>query len=59
MKPHGGNPDFTMAQRQPGVGMAPLFLCPLCAVRRQSLGRRLKRVQGVRQWICKTCVEKA
>jgi hypothetical protein len=45
------------AFRHPGVGMSPMFLCPCCAKRKQSAGRRLKRVQGLRQWVCAQCVK--
>ena len=58
MKPQNGTVDVTGNTRQPGVGLATLFLCPLCAKRKQSLGRRLRRVDGVRQWVCKPCVAK-
>ena len=49
-------PDRKMSS--PGVGMSPTFQCAACA--RQGLpttGRRLRRVQGVRQWVCKRCAE--
>lgn len=42
----------------PGVGMSPTFTCAACA--RSGLrttGRRLKRVHGVRQWVCAKCAE--
>ena len=43
--------------RTAGVGMAPMFLCPCCAKRKHSTGRRLQRVQGIRQWVCQQCVK--
>mgnify|MGYP001769277380 CR=1 FL=1 len=49
-------PDRKLAS--PGVGMAPTFRCGACA--RQGLpttGRRLRRVHGVRQWVCRRCAE--
>lgn len=42
-----------------GPGMAPRFMCGACG--RQNLpttGRRLKRVQGLRQCVCLGCAEK-
>lgn len=43
--------------RHPGTGMSPMFLCPCCAARKHSTGRRLLRVQGLRQWVCAQCVK--
>jgi hypothetical protein len=45
------------AFRTAGAGMAPMFLCPCCAKRKHSTGRRLLRVQGIRQWVCQQCVK--
>jgi hypothetical protein len=48
------------AKWQPtGVGMAPTFRCALCSKPRSPTGRKLQRVQGVRQWVCKYCVKDA
>lgn len=49
-------PDRKMAS--PGVGMAPTFMCAACARKGMSTtGRRLRRVHGVRQWVCAKCAE--
>ena len=39
-----------------GAGHMTNFRCGRCAVHKQTLGRRLRRVKGVRQWCCKACV---
>ena len=41
------------------VGMAhqSLFRCAACGNPRQCLGRRLQRVHGLRQWVCKGCAK--
>ncbi len=47
-------PDRMMAHR--GPGMAPTFMCAACARNGMSTtGRRLRRVQGLRQWVCARC----
>ncbi len=43
------------AYRQPGVGHHSSFLCALCRQTRDTLGRRLLPVRGVKQWVCPTC----
>lgn len=34
------------------------FRCGKCSVPRSMLGRKLQRVKGIRQFVCKQCVEK-
>lgn len=49
--------DLT-AQRNPGGGgMAPAFLCAACNKRKDSNGRRLERVFGLRTWVCAGCAK--
>jgi hypothetical protein len=49
-------PDRKMASA--GPGMAPTFRCAACARPGLSTtGRRLRRVHGVRQWVCAKCAE--
>lgn len=38
-----------------GVGLAGTFRCAACGVPKMVLGRKLRRVQGVRQWVCARC----
>lgn len=39
-----------------GTGLSSTFKCCLCLKPRQVAGRRLMRVHGVKQWVCKGCV---
>lgn len=41
------------AFRGAGTGMYARFQCAACAKPKSVAGRRLKRVHGVRQWVCK------
>lgn len=43
--------------RHAGIGMSTAFLCLRCNVRRQSIGRRLQLVRGLRTWVCAGCAE--
>lgn len=46
------------AKWQPrGTGMYNTFLCPMCAKPRGMTGRKIKRVQGLRQYVCKGCAK--
>ena len=46
------------ASRNPGTGQACAYACASCAKRFGSLlGRRLRLVQGVRQWVCPRCAK--
>jgi hypothetical protein len=38
-----------------GIGLHSNFLCARCNQSRNSLGRKLLRVQGVKQYVCKGC----
>ncbi len=40
-----------------GVGMASTFRCARCAGFRSITGRKLEKVQGVRQYVCASCAE--
>lgn len=41
--------------RPVGAGHHISFFCALCNQPRNALGRKLQRVQGLRQWVCKGC----
>lgn len=41
-----------------GSGMANQFLCGRCAKPRVIFGRKLKRVRGLRTWVCHECAGK-
>ncbi len=41
--------------RPAGVGLTLTFRCADCAVPKPVLGRKLKRVRGLRQWVCAGC----
>ena len=41
----------------PGPGLQATFRCGRCDKPRQSLGRKLQRVLGLRTWVCKGCVK--
>lgn len=41
--------------RAVGTGMHMAFRCAACAKPKPVPGRRLKRVLGLRQWVCKGC----
>lgn len=45
--------------RNPGPGMHITFKCAACSKVRSCFGRKLQRVQGLRQYVCSTCYEKA
>jgi predicted SprT family Zn-dependent metalloprotease len=38
-----------------GIGLHSNFICAACRQSRVTLGRKLKRVQGVKQFVCKGC----
>lgn len=40
---------------QRGAGLSITFRCAKCNQPRNALGRRLLRVQGVKQYVCKGC----
>ena len=40
-----------------GTGMAGTFRCGACAKFRMIHGRRLKRVMGLRQYVCAACAK--
>lgn len=43
-----------------GYGRQSTWRCALCfRLSASQAGRRLKRVQGLRTWVCKGCSEKA
>jgi iron only hydrogenase large subunit-like protein len=48
-------PDVRFRSMQAGHYVT--FLCPCCAKKKEALGRRLQRVQGVRQWVCRGCAK--
>jgi predicted SprT family Zn-dependent metalloprotease len=41
--------------RDRGIGLHSNFICAACRQSRITLGRKLKRVQGVKQYVCKGC----
>lgn len=40
-----------------GVGMANTFRCGACTKPRPIFGRRMRRVLGLRQYVCKGCAK--
>lgn len=44
------------AFRHPGPGFQMSFRCEKCGVIRSMLGRRMRMLRGVRQWLCAQCV---
>jgi predicted SprT family Zn-dependent metalloprotease len=46
-----------VAFRPVGMGAAISFRCAACAQPKPTLGRRLKRVLGLRQYVCKGCAK--
>jgi len=46
-----------VAFKPAGTGMAGTFLCGACANFRSIYGRRLKRVMGLRQYVCAACAK--
>jgi len=51
----GNPPDVPF--RAAGVGHGMTFKCAACLRPSQILGRRLRRVHGVRQWVCGGCAK--
>jgi predicted SprT family Zn-dependent metalloprotease len=41
--------------RERGIGLHSNFICAACRQSRITLGRKLKRVQGVKQYVCRGC----
>ena len=50
-----GNTPRDVVMSQPGIGYYSAFLCALCHIKRDTGGRKLQRVLGVRQYVCKGC----
>lgn len=42
---------------QPGVGHHTNFLCGRCAQTRETIGRRIRFVRGLRTYVCAGCAE--
>jgi predicted SprT family Zn-dependent metalloprotease len=40
-----------------GTGHAMSFLCAACQKHKPCTGRKLKRVQGIRQYVCRGCAK--
>ena len=38
-----------------GIGLHSNFMCARCNQPRMTQGRKLQRVQGVKQWVCRGC----
>jgi hypothetical protein len=49
--------DRTADRSTPSGGHAMTFRCAACAGVRLVQGRKLQRVQGLRQFVCKGCVK--
>lgn len=49
--------DLTGAQPGASAGLTSLFQCGKCSKRGATLGRKLKRVRGMRTWVCAACVQ--
>lgn len=49
-----GSPTF----RQMGVGMAATFKCGDCDKSASTIGRRMRKVRGLRTYVCAGCVRK-
>lgn len=45
-------------QTRHGPGHHSAFCCARCAAHHLVMGRRMRRVQGVRSWVCAACVVK-
>ena len=45
------------AWRHAGSGHSSTFLCAKCAKGRTMLGRTMRMVHGVRQWVCVDCAK--
>lgn len=54
------NPTSLSAGLRPaaGMGMAPAFMCGLCAKPSAGKGQKLQRVRGLRTWVCAACAAK-
>ena len=50
-----GNGPREVKMPQPGTGHYCGFICALCCVKHGTNGRKLQRVRGVRQYVCKGC----
>ncbi len=50
-----GNTPRDVERPQPGIGHYSGFLCAACGNKRDTLGRKLQRVMGLRQYVCRSC----
>lgn len=41
-----------------GIGCTPMFRCGDCDKTSHSAGRRMRRVRGLRTWVCVHCAKK-
>lgn len=55
MNPFHSIRDLSQSQRAPATGMNQSFKCGACCKPKPILGRRLKRVMGLRQYVCVGC----
>lgn len=49
--------DLTQNQHAPATGMSQSFRCGACCKPKPITGRRLKRVMGLRQYVCAGCAK--
>lgn len=45
--------------RPVGMGMVSNFMCDACAKPKAVLGRKLRRLGGMRTWVCGACAARA
>ena len=57
MNPHFSLRDLSQSQRAPATGMNQSFKCGACCKPKPIQGRRLKRVLGLRQYVCAGCAK--
>ena len=57
MNPFHSIRDLSQSQRAPATGMNQSFKCGACCKPKPINGRRLKRVMGLRQYVCAGCAK--
>lgn len=49
--------DLTAVRPSAGLGLTSLFQCGRCSRRGSTMGRRMRKVRGVKTWVCAQCVQ--
>lgn len=56
MRPDDSTKTSSVTYKPAGPGMYMTFRCAACCKVKEVQGRKMKRVLGLRQYVCKGCV---